>query len=610
MCGFTGVIAKDEQHSATNAFMQYAMKDLYRRGPDEQHIWESSDKKASLGFARLAIRDLTSNGRQPMLSDDNRWVIMYNGETYNTEELIAFAGIEKSMLQGTSDTEIILKSIERKGVHQTIAKMDGIFAIAAFDQVENTLYLVRDHLGIKPLYFGINNQGVVFSSHYHHVVKHPYFSQRHINADALVGYFTYGFIQSGEGLFHDTFLVPPAHITTISLQNFTFDFSKYAFTGKLAQVNLGDTIERVVHSQLVSDVPVGTFLSGGIDSAIVTAYASKAKQNMMAFTIGVNDNNLDETGLAQVSANALGVNHQVHQVTGKDILSTIQQYDDSLAEPLADYSSLLTLKVCEVAKQNLTVVLSGDGGDELFWGYSRMHNFWKYYPHLKQRKYIRLLSILFARLKGNKIPLRLLKFKSPFEYYLSAQGLTGNKEWLPVLLTNPVRNTKSYTEIQLFKIYKQDIEQWLKQTELDIHLQRVLLKVDRASMYHSLEVRTPLLSPVVVAHSENFSRNDCANDGLGKVPLRELLTELIKVNQVSNASKKGFEPPMANWMRNELKNHIEKRIENIPEEIKSYINQMGIEKLWASHQNGEDKSWPIWAVYSLCCWFDKIQDAQ
>jgi asparagine synthase (glutamine-hydrolysing) len=586
-------------------FLNFALEDLSRRGPDQKLIWKSDDKLKQFGFARLAIRDLTSSGSQPMLSNDSRWVLMYNGETYNTDELLDFSNIDKGALNGTSDTEIILKSFEIKGVHETISKMDGIFAISVLDQKENKLYLIRDHLGIKPLYFGIDDKGLVFSSNYHHVVKHPYCNGNKINSDALLGYFQYGFVQSGEGLFENTYLVPPSHITEIDLNSFSFKFLKFDFSGINDINDLEEVIEHVVSKQLVSDVPIGTFLSGGIDSAIVTSFAAKKDKDIVSFTIGVNDPNLDETKLSKLTAESLSVNQQIHQFTEIDIISAIHQFDDSLAEPLADFSSLLTLKICELAKQKLTVVLSGDGGDELFWGYPRMATFWKYYPFLKSPRFIRFFSIALAKVKGKIIPFRLLKFKNPFDYYLSAQGLTGNKEWMPLLFKNSKRKKVSFAVNQLYVHYSKNIDKFIKETELAIHLQRVLLKVDRASMYHSVEVRTPLLSPLIIATSNRYKYFNCIKDGLGKLPLREVLNNIMNVDEVIKSKKKGFEPPMAMWMRGELKYHIENIVLNIPQKLTPYISKRGIKNLWKEHLDGKDNSVPIWAIYSLFVWIIK-----
>jgi asparagine synthase (glutamine-hydrolysing) len=607
MCGFVGLFSAGTLDKNTDAFMHYAINDLNRRGPDQQDIWNSADNKVSFGFARLSIRDLTEQGKQPMQSDNERWVMMYNGETYNTNEIIKWAEIDKQEFKGTSDTEVILKAIERKGVYDTIAMLDGIFAIAIIDLKEQKMYLVRDHLGIKPLYFGINEKGIVFSSHYHHVIVHPYFKTNKINAAALCGYFKYGFIQPNEGLYEQTYLMPQAHIAEFNLENLSFTYKSYSFQGNNNFGDLANTIQHVVQSQLVSDVPVGTFLSGGVDSGLITAYASMTKKDLTSYTISVDDPNLDEAEQSKIIAQQYQVHHQIHKILPHELQEVLNQYDESLAEPLADYSSLLTLRVCEIAKQKLTVVLSGDGGDELFWGYNRMYSFWKYLPFLNMPKPSRFFAIIAQRVIGNKIPFRLLKFSNAYDYYLAAQGLTGNREWLSRILTTITDTNEKLIEKKIDSACSTDMEKWVKQIELNIHLQRVLLKVDRASMYHSLEVRTPLLSPVMVAHAAKYSYANCVQDGVGKTPLRNLLQQLTSNPTLSQGKKKGFEPPMPYWMRTNLKDRIGDVILNMPAALQPYINTNEVQKMWHEHQSGKDYNWPLWALYSLFTWMNKLK---
>ena len=363
-----------------------------------------------------------------------------------------------------------------------------------------------------------------------------------------------------------------------------------------------------MQSQLVSDVPIGTFLSGGVDSGLTTAYASIAKKNLTAYTISVDDPNLDEAEQSKIIAKQYKVQHQIHKILPDEIHTLINQYDESLAEPLGDYSSLLMLKVCEIAKQKLTVVLSGDGGDELFWGYNRMVIFWKYLPYLKMPKIKRFAAISLQRLQGNKIPFRLLMFINEYDYYLAAQGLTGNKDWLSRILKNYDNDHETFIEKRINEVYRNDSENWIKQIELNIHLQRVLLKVDRASMYHSIEVRTPLLSPVMTAYSEKYGYRDCVKNGIGKMPLRKLLEQLTNNQTLSKGKKKGFEPPLPHWMRTELKDRIGKVILNIPTSLQPYINAPEVKKMWEEHQSGKDNSWPLWALYSLFTWINKISN--
>jgi asparagine synthase (glutamine-hydrolysing) len=607
MCGFTGVIAFHKPHPYTSKFMEYAMHDLYRRGPDTQNIWISEDDKIQLGFARLAIRDISTAGNQPMLSEDKRWVLMFNGEVYNTSELIKWAGINIENLNGHSDTEIILKSVEIKGVHETICRLDGIFAIAILDVINGKIYLIRDQVGVKPLYIGINYHGVIFSSHYHQIMKHPYFENKIVNPSALIGYFKYGFIQENDGLFEDTYFLPHGHITELDVVTGDKVVKPFDSVNLNKIENLENTFKKVINSQLISDVPIGTFLSGGIDSSLTTACASESLPGIIAFTIGVNDPKLDETTEAKRIADNFPVKHQIIKIEEESIISAINQYDDSLAEPLADYSSLLMLKICEIAKKNLTVVLSGDGGDELYFGYIRMFRLKEYMPFLECPWILRAFKIGLARLFGKKVPFRLMKFKNLEQYYLSAQGLTGNKDWMPrILVDNQERNIPFQADRNSY-LLNNDKMNWAREIEKSIHLQRVLLKVDRASMYHSLEVRTPFLSTPMFDNAEKYSYDSCVIDEIGKMPLRDLLKKMMPNTNTLSEIKKGFEPPMGEWLRGALKSHIESRISNIPIILKGHLKEDGIKQIWKEHQSEEfNHSWSIWAIYSLFTWLEKV----
>jgi asparagine synthase (glutamine-hydrolysing) len=235
---------------------------------------------------------------------------------------------------------------------------------------------------------GINKQGIVFSSHYHHITSHSFFKDETINESALLNYFKYGFIQEGEGLLTNTYFVPHAHITTIPLNATEWKCEPYYqvdFTKKssVTTKELLETYSSVVNAQLVSDVPIGCFLSGGVDSVVTVGVASQLKENITAYTIGVNDEKLDESAEAKRFANYFHVEHELQVISQNEVIQAINDYDQSMGEPLGDFSSLLMLKVCEMAKKKLTVVLSGDGGDDLFWGYKRFEEAQKYKDYFK-----------------------------------------------------------------------------------------------------------------------------------------------------------------------------------------------------------------------------------
>lgn len=587
--------------------MERALKDLSRRGPDQQVIWQDEEGLSQFGFARLAIRDLTDAGKQPMVSADGTLVMMYNGETYNTEHLLQWAGIQESSLKGHADSEVILECMARRGIMDTISQMDGIYAIAVLNLENRQLYLIRDHAGVKPLYAGFDDKGIVFSSHYHHVTSHSYFRDQAINTEALANYFRYGFIQAGEGLFENTCFLPHSHAVVVDLRTKIRSYQYFKPYTCFQNESLAEVYKYVVSSQLVSDVPVGTFLSGGVDSTLTTAIASEAKPGIRAYTIGVQDQRLDEAPEAAQIAACLNVHHTIDYVGERDVLEAIQQYDESLGEPLGDFSSLITLKVCQAAKKDLTVVLSGDGGDELFFGYPRFRQAARYFSYLTKPLWLRFIMIVMSRVKGKKIPFRLLMFSGFVDYYLSAQGQTGNRDWLKKLLINSGKFKSTFYVTKYNK--PNSLEEALetaREIECDIHLQRVLLKVDRASMFHSLEVRTPMLSVEFLNKALQYDFIDCDSENQGKKPLRELLNKFFSEGGYQNGPKKGFEPPMRSWLQEELKDEVYNVLIKIPEPLVPFINSYGIQKMWKDHQNNVfDYSWPIWAVYSLFRWVNK-----
>jgi asparagine synthase (glutamine-hydrolysing) len=611
MCGFVGMIDYDRNVKLHNPFIDFALNDLKRRGPDKQSSWTCDNEYITLGFARLAIRDLSENGNQPMHSLLDRYCIVYNGETYNTDELLSWASIDKKILKGHADTEVIVNCIEKKGFKETIQRMDGIFAIALYDKQEGILYLARDHAGIKPLYMGINSKGVVFSSHYQHITSHQFFRDEPINNNGLANYFKYGFIQEGEGLLENTFNVPHAHIITIKKdgswnQAPYFIYNKNNTSSKNSTSELIEKYTEIVRSQLISDVPVGTFLSGGVDSTLTTGIVSGMKKDITAYTIGVDDKELDETNESKRFASYFPIHHIVKQINEKDIIESLDQYDESMGEPLGDFSSLIMLKVCEIAKKELTVVLSGDGGDELFWGYKRFQVSAQYFSFF-QIKYFRRFVFIWERLKGNNIPAALMKYSSFSSYYLDKQGIPGNGKWIDKIL----KNSESIKAPYHYEKYLQNNEiltledgmALARQLEFDIHMQRVLLKVDRASMYHSLEVRTPLLSKKFVEYSHRYTYKECVNKNESKIPLRKALQSLIPKSENNSGNKKGFTPPLKIWLCSSLKDRIGNRILNIPEILKPYIDETYIQTIWNEHQTEKaDHTWLIWSLYSLFVW--------
>lgn len=606
MCGFVGVWDFNRSVDPHRRFIANALVDLHRRGPDESKTWENNSTGVIFGFRRLAIRDLSSAGSQPMISRSGNLVLVLNGEVYNTDELCNWADIRSSELFGHSDTEVVLECFERKGIEATVSHLDGIFAMAVYNITEDTVTLIRDIAGVKPLYYGLCRNGLVFSSNYNHITSHNFFRNKPIFPPAVTNFFNYGFIQEGEGLIEETFFMPHCHIIKID-KGGAFKISKYKIVPTLIpDASLSELLTKIIGSQLVSDVPLGTFMSGGVDSTLTTGIAARLKKGIKCYTIGVNDELLDESIEAERFGKYFEVNHIIHSVTEEEVLNVLDQYVDSAGEPLSDFSSLITLKVCEIANKELTVCLSGDGGDELFFGYPRFKIASDAFEFLKLPRFVRLIKILLKRIQGNKVPLALMKFRKFGEYYLSKQGIPGSLYWTKRINKKRPTNSPYWYKITNDKLASQEKAlQFARQLEFHIHLQRVLLKVDRASMFHSLEVRTPLLSQQLIEYSNNLKFNDCVANSTGKMPLRQVLSMLIPSDALNSGAKKGFAPPLTIWLRTSLKEKVHRRIIEIPRDLKPLMNKKVIEEMWDLHQNGRDLSWMIWSVYSLFDWVDR-----
>lgn len=616
MCGFTGLWRYNKTVSESDrSWVENHLKDMVYRGPDESRI-NDEYRGLLLGFNRLAIRDLSPLGSQPFSSTSGNTLACYNGETYNIDELIELGEINRADLKGHSDTEVLIECAEKHSLSWVLKHADGIFAIAIFNKLTNALEIARDHLGIKPLYFGWQDDFCVFSSEYNPIVSHQSFKSGAISANALQGYFQYGFIQEGEGLIQNTMFVPQGHLIRVeSSGNWTlnsYDDGIQSLRSKLTASNLDKSLDQTVKEQMTSDVPLGAFVSGGVDSVLVANYAAiNSTAPFGAYTISVEDKKLDESEAAKslVAMMSGKVDHRITVVKDEAILQSMDWFKDSMAEPLSDFSSLLMLQVCYEAKKDITVALSGDGGDELFFGYPRFRNAYHLEAFFNKGKLGRLLSIFSSKLSAKPLPKGLMKYDGFLDYYLSKQGITGNERTLPIILKEvneayrpfhfkKIKNLESgSTKINLARLL-----------ELRIHLQRVLLKVDRTSMFHSVEVRVPLLSKKAVALSSFFDASECIDNDNLKKPLKNLLVSKLGegVKDIIYCKKKGFEPPLGAWLKEGLKEIVGHRIFDVPPPLKEFINTQGIKQVWDEHQSGQrNNADVIWAVYSLFIWVNK-----
>ena len=608
MCGIAGMYSFLNTNLDLNYF-NWCLSTMKHRGPDAEKIWHNHQNYVT-AFARLSVRDLSENGNQPMLNNKQNFCISFNGEIYNTTVLKRKLHSFNIQFRSNSDTEILLYALIHLGVNTTLQLVDGIFAFAFYDIDKHRLVLARDRMGVKPLYIGEHNEGIVYSSQYDHIINHRYCRSNSLNESSITGYLTLGYMAENSGVINNTKLLPHGYYTVIEngqIQNICYYTYGIHSQQTIFKKNIDTVLEQSVSSQLVSDVPVGTFMSGGIDSPLVSYFANK-HTSLQSFTIGINDSHLDETNAAANFASLFKTNHYNKTIKSSDLISLLQENAQAFTEPFADFSSLPTLLLSKFARQFVTVALSGDGGDELFWGYPRNCKVLSMLPYYKKNKITRKLSLLIDKLIAPDTTdfSRHWGQQSLVDYYYSSLFITGSFSSVPSICKAP--QEKAFflngldTQINEANGNPEIIMNIVRKMEMDIHLQRILLKVDRASMYHSLEVRVPFLSNDLLDLSHDYLYKDCIQNNSGKMILRESLIKKSNLHLV-NQPKKGFVIPMDQWLRKEIKSEVLEKIVDMPFHLSSMFHKNKIHKLMQAHMSEKfDHGWFIWALYSLVIW--------
>ena len=399
MCGILGEVNFSRKKSSKKRFLKI-LKLSQSRGPNNIGYYDKI-QNLQFGFNRLRILDLSSNANQPILSFDKKYLIVFNGEIYNYLDIhkkLIQSGIETT---GYSDTEVLVNSFSAFGVSKTIEFLDGMFAIALFNIESKKLQLIRDFAGIKPLYYGLNSLGIVFSSQFNQIAKHEYFQESQINYEVLKLYLSQQFLPAPFGLLEKTYQVNPGEIITIdisgkinktSIWKFSNGNAPLVYDEKEAFDLINFNLDKSVKSQLVSDVPLGAFLSGGVDSSLICYYAQKHKKNKLK-TINVGSENYfyDESQKALTFSEMIGTEHKLGMFRSSNILELLTDLNQNISEPFADISLIPTFFASKIAKNYVDVILSGDGADELFFGYER---FWSIAKNIRFQDYNYYLKYL------------------------------------------------------------------------------------------------------------------------------------------------------------------------------------------------------------------------
>ena len=569
MCGFAGYISTSSCFSKEQ--LQSALSCLQHRGPDAEGMYFSPDGKVGLGHRRLSILDLSSGANQPMFSADGRYCIVFNGEIYNFKELKEQLADKGASLKTTSDTEVLLELFVQQGP-ACFATMNGMFAFAIYDTQKNIITLCRDHVGIKPLFVYQDETTIVFGSELK-VIKSLLENKLSINKSAVPYFLHLGFIPAPLTIYNKTNKFPSAHYAQITVSNTSpklpameciqFWKCENVFTDKKiqeeasAKIQLEKLLTDAVQKQLISDVPVGTFLSGGVDSSLVTAIAAKVSgaNKIKTFSIAIDEGKFNESAYAGKVAAHLHTEHHEFKVKEKEVIELVDKLLPAFDEPFADTSAFPTMMVSRLARQYVTVALSGDGGDELFHGYG-MYQWAKRLsaPHWQLMKSplfaaSRLLNSKYQRIGNmfgyaNKKHIITHTF-SQEQYFFREQELqqllvNGNFNFDAVNTLPDEANQLSSAERQSFW----DINNYLKDD--------LLVKVDRASMQYSLELRVPLLDYRLVEFALGLDEKLKNNNGQMKYLLKQVLFDYVP-KEIFDRPKWGFGIPLNKWLKTDLK---------------------------------------------------------
>jgi asparagine synthase (glutamine-hydrolysing) len=645
MCGFAGYINFDSNSSLTHSSVIEGMLDqIVHRGPDGRGVWISPDNTAILGHQRLSILELSEAGKQPMFSASRQYVIVFNGEIYNHLALRALLNKSCSVQwMGSSDTETLINCIDHWGVEKTLIEAVGMFAFALFDSGNQKLILARDRIGEKPLYYGWDNDmfkgNFLFGSDLGSLRKHPSFDNS-INRDALALYFRHNYIPAPFSIYESTFKLMPGSVLELNLRDKSISIQKYwnfddvvlsakenLYQGTLENA-VGDLdllLKDVIKGQMLSDVPLGAFLSGGIDSSTVVALMQDlSTDKIKTFSIGFEDKNFDESVHARNVATHLGTDHTEHIISQAEALSIVPNLPKVFSEPFSDSSQIPTLLVSQIAKQKVTVSLSGDAGDEIFGGYNRYLITERLFSRIQKTPSV-VRKVASSVLKSipahywNKIPFnfsyrnlgekiaklaKVIDANDAMILYRSIISHTDHPSSLLVSGKEPYDTVCGDRKfLSLSKI--NDIEKMMFLDTLSYLPDDILVKVDRASMAVSLESRVPFLDHRVIQFAWSLPFHYKIQGGQGKHVLRELLYRYVQKNLIDRP-KMGFGIPLSSWIKGPLRSWVIDTL-NI-QKLKSdgILNIDAVKKLVDDHlQDKADNGYMLWNILMFQSWLDE-----
>ncbi len=656
MCGIAGIITQDQSLSLDHVATQMASA-LSHRGPDDNHYW--SHNNLAMIHTRLSIQDLSQNGRQPMRSTSERYMIVYNGEVYNFKRIREKLKEKGYQFNGGSDTEVMLAAIEEYGLQSAVQKFEGMFAFALWDNQEEILHLCRDRLGEKPLYYGWQGKNFVWGSELKAFQKIDCWHGQ-VNKNILPQYLKYGYVPLPHSIYENHYKLQPGTILSLPLAEIfqTEKFSPFYQTEKaelkpqaywkldsfLSESHQNNTLSynesvekldtllnRVVKDQMISDVPFGAFLSGGIDSSLTTSIMQAQSQSPInTFTIGFQEKDYNEAEFAAKIAKHLGTKHHELYIESQDCLNLVSDLPNIIDEPFADSSVLPAYFVSKMARKEVTVCLSGDAGDELFCGYNRYTYTEKVWNKTRQlpasiRNVAANIILLFppslyeniyqliAKLSGSsntnsrmglKIQklAQLLKKRNTTEIYemLVSYCQTEDQIFVGDFTPHFLLNSEMLEVMQPNRSF---IEQAMAIDTVTYLPDDNLTKVDRTSMASSLETRLPLLNHKVVEFAWTLPLEYKYQNGISKRILRDVLFKRVP-RELIERPKMGFSVPIADWLRGPLKSWGESLILDPTSHQHNLLNRDKLNNIWQQHVEGKrDNSAALWSTLMFQAWY-------
>lgn len=619
MCGFSGFINNGVTPSYGFEQVCEAMTDtLSHRGPDDSDIWVDRKNGVALGHRRLAILDLSPLGRQPMASFCDRYVMAYNGEVYNHQEIRQELKKEGVTFKGESDTETMLAAVSVWGLYKAVAHFNGMFAFAIWDKRDRKLSLVRDRIGIKPLYYGMCNGTFMFASELKALRPHPDFNDA-INRSALTLFFRHNYIPTPFSIYSDVAKLRPGTILTFDPATGQNEEKQYwdvreqwirgvetPFSGSEDEALevLDELLTDSVRKRMLSDVPIGAFLSGGVDSsAVCAAMQAASTRPIKTFCMGFAEKQYDETRYARPVAAYLGTDHIEKTLSTKDLISDIPSFSQYWDEPFSDTGQLTAHSVSKEARRHVTVCLSGDGGDELFLGYSR------YFEAEAWRHIKRIPAPIRAAIgrAGKTLSGHVTPSTPGPQRFISRLALLGSRDFSDCYRYQVSHNKYPDTLVlgadeprtAYFKAPQaiSDPRQLMPLWDLESYIHDgILTKVDRASMAEALEIRVPLLDYRMIEFAATIPISMKIGQDGGKHLLRRLLYRHVP-RKLVHRPKMGFGVPLCTWLKGDLRAWAEDMLDENLIRRQGFLDPARTRAIWNAFLSGlpggEYHAWDI-----------------